>query len=133
MNITEIQKRVDAIADAMTAKGVSQASAEFDIKSHRKEFAVILQWTNVEKTSVLDRTCYEFIHSPTPEEALDNADEYVAQLPTAEETRMKQFVSALAGVIDLGRENGVDVEFINPLKATMKKLSENVITDQRES
>lgn len=133
MNTKEIQARIDALAKAMTAKGLPQAGAELDIKSHQKEFTVILQWANVGKqTYSIDRTGYEFIRASTPEEALANADEYVAQLPTADETRMKQFMGALASVIDLGNQNGVDVEFINPLKATMKKLSENVITDQRE-
>lgn len=134
MNTKEIQSRVDALAKAMTAKGVSQAGAKIQVSSHEKELLVILSWVNTTKPDHrLDRNGYEFIRASTPEEALANADEYVAQLPTADETRMKQFMGALASVIDLGNQNGVDVEFINPLKATMKKLSENVITDQRES
>ncbi|WP_391564592.1 hypothetical protein [Sinorhizobium meliloti] len=44
---------------------------------------------------------------------------------------MKQFMGALANVIDLGKDNGIEVEFLNPLQATMKKLSDNILTDQR--
>lgn len=133
MNTKEIQKRVDALADAMTAKGLSQAGAKIQVNSHEKEFLVILKWVDVSKPDhSLDRTGYEFIRASTPEEALANADEFISKLPTADETRINQFMGALASVIDLGNQNGVDVEFINPLKVTMKKLSENVITDKRE-
>ena len=33
--------------------------------------------------------------------------------------------------IDMGRANGIDVAFVNPLTETMKKLSENALTYQK--
>jgi len=59
------------------------------------------------------------------------ARKFIAELPTAEETKFREFMGALGNVIDLGRKNGIEVDFINPLTETMKRLSENALTDQR--
>jgi hypothetical protein len=46
---------------------------------------------------------------------------------------MKEFMTALSDVIELGRQNGIEVDFVNPLVDTMRRLSENILTDQREA
>lgn len=134
MDSTEIQNRVDALSKAMTAKGLREPVASTSFESHKVEASVYLRWKDVTKVS--DRSSYldysyEFIKGKTLIEAFDKADEFVAALPSADEAKMKQFMGALANVIDLGRTNGIEVEFMNPLQATMKSLSENVLTDQR--
>lgn len=134
MDSIEIQARVDALSKAMTAKGLREPVASLSFESHKVEASVCLRWTDVTKLSGryshLDHS-YEFIKASTLIEAFDKADEFVAALPSADEAKMKQFMGALANVIDLGRTNGIEVEFLNPLQATMKSLSENVLTDQR--
>lgn len=128
MDIQEIQKRVDAIRAGMTAKGLARAKAEFEIKSDAPS-RLSLSWTEG-TASEWDNT-YEFVHGETAEEIFAKTDEFIAGLPSAEETKLHEFMGALGKVIDLGRDRGIDVEFVNPLVATMKRLSENVITDQR--
>jgi len=73
----------------------------------------------------------EFLRGDTIEEAIKKADEYVAELPSVEDARMRDFTHALGRLIDQGREIGVDVDCINPLTKMMEKLAENCLTDQR--
>jgi hypothetical protein len=63
--------------------------------------------------------------------ALSEAAAFIADQPDAETTKLADFMAALGSVIDIGRQHGIDAEYLNPLTASMKKLSENVITDQR--
>lgn len=131
MRVTEIQSRVDALSKAMLAKGLSQPSAQFHIESGR-EPCVMLKWYKATK-DWSGSTKYEWLRADTAAKVLDAADAFVAGLPSADETKFREFMSALGGVIDLGKTNGIEVEFLNPLVATMKKLSENALTDQRAS
>lgn len=130
MDIQEIQKRIDAIRAGMTAKGLAKAEAIFWMKSDEAPH-VFLQWFDAAKSrSDYDRQCQSF-RGDTLAEIFQQADGFVAALPSADEAKLHEFMGALGKVIDLGRSRGVDVEFVNPLIATMKRLSENVITDQR--
>ncbi len=67
----------------------------------------------------------------TFEGVLSKAAEFVAELPHKSEMAKLDFQKNLAELIDKGNEIGIEVEFMNPLTATMKALSENIITDQR--
>lgn len=73
----------------------------------------------------------KFLGADTIEEAMELADAYVAELPSVEEARMRDFTHALGRLIDQGREIGVEVDYINPLTKMMEKLAENCLTDQR--
>lgn len=55
----------------------------------------------------------------------------IAALPSPEQARHDAFVKLLATTIETGKRNGIDVDFVNPLIATMKRLSKNALTDQR--
>lgn len=134
MNTSDIQKRINALSKAMLAKGLKNPSAQFDAQSDVIEFRVYLRWddpTNIASRSSYSDHLYEFFKGEDVEKAFDEADAFVAALPSAEETKLKQFMGALGAVIDLGKDNGVEVEFLNPLQKTMKKLSDNILTDQR--
>ena len=69
----------------------------------------------------------------TPECALAALMDKIADLPSLEEQRLREFQRDLGNLIDKGRDYGIDVDFVNPLIATAKKLAENAITDQRAS
>lgn len=132
MDTKEIQKRVNALSKAMLGKGLREPVARLEIESNLMTFEVMLRWKDVTKPdSGYSSGEYKFFKKKSPELGFDEADAFVAAMPSAEETRTKQFMGALANVIDLGKSNGIDVEFLNPLQATMKKLSENILTDQR--
>lgn len=127
MDTKEIQTRLDAMPSAMAAKGLSRPRAEFDIRGN-EAMQGMLSWDD--KRSLCSSK-YEWVKGKTPTDVLRKMDEFIAALPTPEEARMKEFMTALSDVIELGRKSGVEVEFANPLVETMKRLSCNIITDQR--
>jgi len=129
MHTDEIQRRIDQIVLAMLAKGLPQPGAEFEVRANMTP-RLTLTWK--QEGRICDRH-YEFVDGATPAAILDDADKLIAALPSAEENRRNAFLSALGKVIDLGRENGIEVEFINPLVKTMKRLAEAALTDQRGS
>jgi hypothetical protein len=126
MDHTAIKTRVDALSKAMLAKGLRQPGVHFEIRSD-EQFFCYPTWENKK----IGNRDYKFIHADDPERALDEADAFVAALPDLEQARFQEFMTALGAVIDLGRENGIETDFVNPLVETMKRLSENAITDQR--
>lgn len=126
--IADIQKRIDAMPAAMNAKGLREPEAAFSISAN-SEISAYLRWTD-KKRAYGSR--YEWVKGKTPAEILDKMDAFIAALPSPDETRKKEFMTALSDVIELGRQNGIEVDFVNPLVDTMRRLSENIITDQRE-
>jgi hypothetical protein len=131
MEHTEIQRRVNDLSQAMQSKGLRQPEATARFESNA-QFSIMLRWKDVTKAraSYCDAE-YHWIREDEPAVAFEKAVAFIDQLPSADEARMKQFMGALANVIDLGKDNGIEVEFLNPLQATMKKLSDNILTDQR--
>jgi len=131
MDSTEIQNRVNTLSKGMLAKGLREPVAILRFENNA-QIDVYLRWKDVTKQDTIYSSGeFKSFNGSTPEQALDKAAEFIKGLPSADETRMKQFMGALANDIDLGKANGIEVEFMNPLQATMKKLSENILTDQR--
>lgn len=130
MNVADIQTQVNEISAMMVAKGLKQPEVQFELISNA-EPRIYLCWKKVgnSRYSYSD-TEYEFIRGK-PAEALAKAKAFVAAMPEPKQRLLSEFMGALGNVIELGRQNDIDVEFLNPLVATMKTLSENVITDQR--
>lgn len=126
MNTTDIQTLINALPARMADKGLREPDAEFDIKANANP-CVLLRWKQDKGYS---DTHYEFLRADTPAEALDKAVKFIADLPSAEETKRNTFLEALAKVVDLGNELGQDV---GAIVSEMKRLSENVITDARSA
>jgi hypothetical protein len=120
METDKIQERIDAIAMGLAAKAVPQADASFSINAHR-EPNVFLRWKDKKPLGG-----HKFFTGPT-EQILAEAEAYVTALPSPEEARMSAFMSALAEAVELGKKNDIDVEFVNPLVALMKRLSKNAL------
>lgn len=130
MDYAVIQEHVDRLSDMMLAKGLRQPRAEFELRSHTSP-RVLLAWSPLKKKYDHIGDEYRFFNEGTVGEMLAAAEATIIALPSADETKFREFMGALGGVIDLGKENGIEVEFLNPLVATMKQLSENALTDQR--
>lgn len=131
MDTAFIQKRIDALSNAMTAKGLRDAHAECSVRSNSQP-QVYIHWKPAGLRGV-DRYSsekYQF-YTGSIAEQIDKADAFVATLPDAERAKLTEFMSALGSLIDIGRESNIDVDFVNPLIKTMEKLSKNVLTDQR--
>lgn len=125
--VADVQKRIDAMPSAMSAKGLREPRAEFTLSAN-SEMRGYLAWKD-KKNSYGE--AYEFIRGKSVSDVLVKLEAFIAKLPAPEEARMKEFMTALSDVIELGRQNGIAVEFVNPLAETMKRLASNILTDQR--
>ncbi len=130
MNVEEIQQRIDAMPARMSAKGLKFPDARFALSANEAAF-ISLTWSRPKHGT--DDSYKIFRINGTIADAVTEADGFIANLPTAEETKQREFMSALGGIIELGRENGIEVAYVNPLVETMKRLSENVLTHQSAS
>lgn len=132
MNTELIRSRLDASAAVMLAKGLPKPEVEFTVKSN-EEPKIYLWWDKLfdVRSNYGSRKNLHSIRGESIEAMLDAADAFIAALPSAEETRHANFMAALGDVIDLGRQNNIKVEYVNPLVETMKRLSENVLTHQK--
>ena len=127
MNEEQMQAAVNQLMIDLLGKGIRKAKAFIWIAANEQpkvsigggEYGEVDHW-------------YEYPRCETVGEAIEIARSIIAELPDAKTRQMQTFMAALGKVIDLGRDNSIDVDFLNPLTATMKALSENIITDQRE-
>lgn len=122
MTIPEIQERLNALSVAMAAKALVVPHAAFSIKSHTRS-EVLLSWGRAGSSYASQ---YKFFYGPAPVSFLD-AETWVAALPSPEQTRMTDFVEALAKAIEAGKAAHVEVEQINPLIGLMKRLTKNAL------
>lgn len=120
-----IQEKMDDLSRAMLAKGLRNPSAQVHFQAHVAPLVYMTWGIWLEPDN---RT--EIIRDPDIGQAIEDAFTLVAALPSPEEAKRQQFMASLAKVIDLGRENGIEVDFVNPLVETMKRLSENALTHQ---
>lgn len=132
MDIKIAQKRVNDLAAAMVAKGMREPTVYTSVKSN-EEPIVGLNWkSGIDTGRSFDGDHkYHYIRGGSFADNLDKAAAYVAEQPSAEQAKLHDFMAALGSVIDIGRQHGIEADYLNPLVASMKKLSENVITDQR--
>lgn len=129
MNEKEIQGKLDDLVGVMLSKGLREPTATVLIASQRDP-AVLLQWKD---ESADFGTAREHLSSDNLSGSMSLAVERVRSLPSAQDRKLTEFMKVVAKAIDLGRENGIDAEFINPLTVTMKKLSENALTYRGEA
>lgn len=127
MTQDEMQAAVDALAVDMAAKGLRMPEVAIKVNSQ----AAIGLFASWREKSGANYQKYEFFHAATLPDQIAEARAWVADLPTPEERATREFQAALGKLIDLGQENGIAVDFLNPLTAMAKALAENAITDQR--
>jgi len=117
----DIQNRLNAMSKALLTKGKSRPTIRITMRSDEGPSLTV----QTGEYGVNEKL--EFIRGNSIDEMLDKADAFIANLPDAEEARRHEFMTQLAKTIELGRANGIDVEFVNPLIEQMKKLSANAI------
>lgn len=124
LSVAEIQIQLNALVKAMMAKGLSEPFASFDIRSDATP-QLYMKWRG--KPESRHDSGFEFFHGEAAT-SLAEAFAFVASLPPPEVARVNAFMAALGEAIELGKKADVEVEFVNPLVALMKKLSNNALT-----
>jgi len=128
MNITEIQTELAALVVQMTEKGVVTPSAEFDIRCNGR-FSVYLT-SNYKAPAFGPDGNSKFIHGDTAPETLEKTRDYIAALPSSEETQTREYLTMVASAIDYAAENGIADEYVTPLRGVTCAMTENLLTDQ---
>lgn len=128
MNITEIQTELAALVVQMTEKGVVTPSAELDIKDSGR-FSVYLMAKYGSGCFAENDDC-KLLHGDTAQEIFSNARDYIAALPSPEETQTREYLNMVASAIDYAAENGIADEYVTPLRGVTCAMTENLLTNQ---
>jgi hypothetical protein len=127
--INEIYDAINPIPAMLSAKG--KVSPEVTMMANANaNLCIHIAWVKVGGRPY-DREC-EVFSADTFDEALTKTIAFISALPDAKTARLHDFMSQLGRVIDSGRDLGIEVDYLNPLTETMKRLSENIITHQPE-
>ncbi|URQ76195.1 MAG: hypothetical protein NBV76_05390 [Candidatus Ochrobactrum gambitense] len=127
MTIQEMQNVCNELQSSLSAKGKNRTAVRFWIESHAA-YWIALEW---QKGISGWESESEYLRGDNLTKLIASARKFIADMPDPEVAKFKEFMGALGNVIELGRKNGIEVEFINPLTETMKRLSKNALTDQR--
>lgn len=125
MTYEQIHEQVSQLVSAMLEKGKVAPDAQVYIRANAQP-VIILRWKDDSKEFGTAHTSF----SANLESAFEKARQCIADMPTPEQANFNGFMALLGKVIDFGNQNGIDVDFVNPLVAHMKRLSENAITFQ---
>jgi len=63
----------------------------------------------------------------TPEAALDAADAIVAALPAPQTAKLHAHMARVADCIDKAHADGIDDEYVTPLRMTVAAMTENLL------
>lgn len=122
--VTEIQAKLAELVAAMVEKGVVTPDAQLQIKDSGN-FYVHCQGKY--GTRPFDGEQYFVEAGDTPAEALAAAAEYIAALPSPEETVIRTYLRKVADAVDYAKENGVDDEYVTPLRGVTCAMTSNLI------
>lgn len=125
MDAKQIQNAVNVMLADMVARGLRSPQCTAMIAAEATP-SIYLHWD--EDGCTYGRT--EIGQGDNIAEALQNAKEILEAIPPKADRDKAEFARLLANAIDKGRAIGVEVEFLNPLTETMKRLSENALTYQ---
>lgn len=125
MTIDEIYAAINPLPAMLSAKGKVKPEAYVSIEANAG-IILMLSWDKRHATYSYER---EYKSSSGDfQQALAAAIEFINDLPSAEQAKLHEFMGKLGKLIDAGKDDGIEVAYLNPLIESMKKLSENVIT-----
>lgn len=123
MTETQIQSEVEALMDEMILIGLVNPECSAHIRA-AEDPIIYMHWDS--ELAQYGRT--ELGTGETISEAILGAWKILKSIPAKEDRDRDEFAALLAKAIDKGRDIGIDVDFLNPLTETMKRISENALT-----
>ncbi len=124
--IAEIYEALNPLPTLLSAKGKGRPEVRFMLDANAA-FGIFMSWAKEDARHEYETDC-EYFHAATFAEALERARAFITELPSAEQAKLHGFMGKLGRLIDAGNAVGIDVEYVNPLVETMKRLSEAAIT-----
>ena len=127
----DMQNNCDLLVVLMLHRGMELPSVEIAARSGMPEPRVMVRFA---KAGAHFADEMKFFTGKTVEEALLFANAWIVGQPTAMERAQKDALELTARALEATRKAGFDTgegeAFVAQLEAMMKRLSENVITDQ---
>ncbi len=124
--ISEIYAAINPLPAMLSAKGKVKPEVVLLIDANAG-LTILLKWDKPYRNNNWEQDC-ECFSEATFDEAFDKATSFIRELPSAEQAKLHHFMGKLGGIIDSARDDGIALDYLNPLLDTMKRLSENVIT-----
>lgn len=124
--ISEIYAAINPLPAMLSAKGMVKPEVTLMIEANAR-LSISMNWVKPYSVNEWDRV-YKSFSGKDFQEALGEATKFIKKLPSAEQAKLQNFMSKLGSVIDAAKDDGIAVDYLNPLLDTMKRLSENVIT-----
>lgn len=128
MTPSEIHTECLAIEALMTSRGFHRPEVAFLVNFFAgRPFSMKVEMRTTESYDSAISTFPDVTTEDEIPSMFVKAREWVAAQKDPKTLRREQFIAHLGRVIDEGNTLGLDVEFMNPLVESMRRLSENVI------
>lgn len=126
MTIDEIYAAINPLPAMLSAKGKVKPEVQMLLDANAG-ISILMSWDKRYATYSYERD-YKTFMGGSFQESLAKAIEFIKELPSAEQAKLHDFMGKLGKLIDAGKEDGIALDYMNPLIDSMKRLSENVIT-----
>jgi hypothetical protein len=124
--INDIYAAINPLPARLSEKGKVNPSVDLKIEANAG-IHIAMRWKKYGAVYDWDHE-YQIFMGDNFDQCMGKAEAFIAGLPSAEQSRLHAFMGKLGKLIDVGRTEGIAVDYLNPLLDSMKRLSENVIT-----
>jgi hypothetical protein len=124
-----IKKELDSLTRSLNELGYVTPDAYFTIGFFNEDCTIRVQYKSSSAFGAPEKNYYA--HGNTFADCLADAKAHIVGMPSIADVRRKDFTVALANLIEMGRDIGIEEGFVNPLADMMKKLSTNIIEEKR--
>lgn len=128
--IEEIYAAINPLPAMLSAKGRKQPRANIDLDANSTRVTLWLKWMKEHNPEYSGQQEFKGFFADSVEEAVAQAIDLINNLSSMKEENTHAFMRDLGKLIDTGRDIGIEIEFLNPLTETMRRLSENALTHQ---
>lgn len=126
--INDIYAAINPLPALLSEKGKSRPEVIVMINANAG-LSIYMNWRKPYSNNDWETEC-EVFRGETFDAAHAKAVSFIKDLPSASDAKLHHFMGKLGNLIDAGKDEGIDLDYLNPLLDTMKRLSENVITYQ---
>jgi hypothetical protein len=126
--IQDIYAAINPLPAMLSAKGKIKPEVVLHIEANAG-FNLFMSWDKRHASYSYERE-YKSNLGDNFQQVLGKAIEFINEMPSAEQAKLHDFMGKLGKLIDAGKADGIEVDYLNPLLDSMKRLSENIITYQ---
>jgi hypothetical protein len=123
--VDDIYAAINPLPAMLSIKGKVNPVVELRIEANAG-FCINVSWKKYGAHNEWEKDYHCFL-GDSFEKTFDQALAFINGLPSAEQARLHGFMDKLGKLIDIGRTEGIAIDYLNPLLDSMKRLSENVI------